>query len=203
MSKELEEFRKDPQRYLRKRHEAPIPPPNISDLKRSKLYFGELTDALQHYSSPFEPGQFHTFTVRTGKHGKAVPEMVSATRFPPLDDLPDHFTRLHYAARQLDTLPVSFWRTLDDAGRESGVALPRFPMQITLWGGGNQDQVQFTIQANMYDLLLRDFDWSTSKDPDSYRDHAEQCFRIMDAYVQINEHSGDFLRHGMPVTEGF
>ena len=155
MSREIEEFRKDPQAYLRRRREAPVPLPELDDLKRTRLYFCELDDALRHYSSPFQSGQFHTFTVRAGEHGEPRVEMVSETRFPPLDDLPDHFKRLHYTAGQLDTLPASFWKTFTCADREVRLALPRIPMQITLWGSGNEEQYQFTKQANMYDLLFK------------------------------------------------
>lgn len=143
MSKEFGEFRRNLS--------------TLEGLKRTRLYFGELMDALRHYSSPFEPGIFRTISVRAGNQGKPQLEWVSGTRFPPLDDLPDHFAKLHYAGGQLDALPSSFWTTLMDSDREVQLALPYIPMQITLWGTVNKDQARFVKVANMYYRFLKDF----------------------------------------------
>lgn len=68
-------------------------PPDIGELKKSRFYFSELQDALTHYSTP--PGMsFDTIAIRTNIEGKPYSEVVSETRFPPLDDLPTHLSRL-------------------------------------------------------------------------------------------------------------
>lgn len=203
MSRELEKFRRNPQDYLRRRHEVPVPLPTVEQLRLSRVYFGELTDALHHYSSPLGSDQLHTFTVRTGENGEPIPEMVSETRFPPLDDLPDHFVRLHFAAGCLDTVPISFWKGLWGADPTVRRVLPYFPMQVILWGTGNRNQDQFTVQANTAHLFLGDFSWSTAEDPDLHRDHAEQSFRIIEAYIQVKDHGVEFGKYGLIVPEGF
>ncbi|MBI2018292.1 hypothetical protein HYS96_01160 [Candidatus Daviesbacteria bacterium] len=187
--------------------------PTIKDLKRSRLYFGELEDALMHYSNPELEGAFCTITVRSGRDGKPRVEVVSETRFPAIDDIPDHLKRLHFVAERLDRLPAEFWELNNYyLGRKAPEDFPRLSMAVFLCGEGNdpnrrmelQEYFQryswdvigiFTRDACVYDLSLRNFSWSNAKDPDRQRDDAEQCFRVMNAYIQLSKY---FKKRGLP-----
>lgn len=90
---------------------------------------------------------------------------------------------------------------------------PYMPMQVFLWGRENEPSRReelkqffheefgwdvkgvFTRDAHMYDLSLKDFSWSHSNNPDSFRDNTEQCFRMVNAYIQLSDY---FKEHGLP-----
>jgi hypothetical protein len=157
------------------------------DLQKTRLYFSELEDALCHYSSCLPQGRFHTITVRTNTEGKPGLELVSKTRMPCLDDLPGHIKNLRYAAEQLDKLSPAFWeKVYTDHLNGRRENFPYVPMQITVWGTGNHKQNIFMRHADLYAKLLGDFSWSRSEPPDHCRDNAEQCFRIIDAYLKFS-----------------
>lgn len=187
--------------------------PSIEDLKRSRLYFGELEDALIHYSNPELEGALHTITVRSNQDGNPQVEVVSETRFPALDDISDHFKRLHFVAERLDRLPAEFWELNNYyLGRKAPEDFPRLSMQVFLSGEENNANQRmqwhryfqrygwdvkgvFTRDAYGYDVSLRNFSWSNARDPDRQRDNAEQCFRVMNAYIQLGEY---FKKRGLP-----
>ena len=113
---------------------------------------------------------------------------MSETRFPPLDDMPEHFEKLEYSAKQLDRLSVNYWnRVYDSQLQKSQEQFPYFPMQIVLWGIGNENHMNFKSEADFYKKVLSDYSWVDSTSLDSYRDHAEQCFRIMNSYINVHE----------------
>lgn len=45
----------------------------------------------------------------------------------------------------------------------------------------------FSSDTKLYGHTLGEFSWSNSEDPDQLRDNAEQSFRILNAYIQIND----------------
>lgn len=164
--------------------------PTWEELRRTGLYFRELEDALSHYASPLPQGQFFTVTERSDPQGGSKREIVRETRFPSLDELSEHFNKLKYAAWLLDKLPPSFWEKIYQ-GHLCGdrTEFGYFPMQITLWGAENKEQNNFARQADLYELFLRGLSWSEpDKQPDHYRDFAEQCFRIVNAYLKLHSH---------------
>jgi hypothetical protein len=165
--------------------------PTTEELKESELYFIELEDALRHYSKSF-PGRLFTFTIRTNEQGKPAPTMMSGTSFPCLDDMPEHLDNLAYAAQRLDLLPTGFWGEI----YPNGVGIPVYiPMQIVLWGIGNKDRSVFTKQAELYKDGLKKFSWAHSDHPDTYRDNAEQCFRMIRTYTRLHSY---FSEKGLP-----
>ncbi|KKP92833.1 MAG: hypothetical protein UR98_C0017G0025 [Parcubacteria group bacterium GW2011_GWA1_36_12] len=161
--------------------------PTIEEIEASELYFSELEDALRHYSSCLPEGKHMTLTVRTNSEGKPNIELVTETRFPPLDDLPLHFQHLKFAAGNLDHISVSFWKDFYSKQLRGSRDIPYIPMQIVLWGTGNEGMRNFRREALMYEDLLSDFSWTDSNNPDSYRDHAEQCKRMLFSYLQLKD----------------
>ena len=164
--------------------------PIWKELRRTGLYFRELEDALSHYASSLPQGQFFTVTERSDPRGGSQIELVKETRFPPLDELSEHFNKLKYAAWRLDELPPSFWEKIYQSHLHGErTEFGYIPMQITLWGAENKEQNNFARQADLYELFLRDLAWSKSgKHPDHSRDDAEQCFRIINAYLKLHSY---------------
>jgi len=160
--------------------------PTVEEIEASWLYFAELEDALIHYSSCLPEGRhFTTVTTRTNSEGEPNLELVSETRFPPLDDLALHFERLKFVAGKLDHLPVTFWEDFYSAQLKGSRDIPHIPMQIVLWGTGNEGMRNFRRMALLYEDLLGSFSWSESSNPDNERDDAEQCKRILYSYIQL------------------
>lgn len=166
--------------------------PTIEEVEASELYFAELEDALRHYSSCLPQGRFHTLTVRSDSEGRPNVELVSETRFPPLDDLPTHIERLKFVAGKLDHVPVDFWNDFYSKQLKGSRDIPYIPMQIVLWGTSNEGMRNFRREALLYEDLLSDFSWSESNNPDSYRDHAEQCKRILYSYIKLRDQQFKF-----------
>lgn len=170
-------------------------PPTLDELRRSSIFFVELTDALQHYQADLPPNvTLVTLTTRLQEDGEPGLEIVSETRMPPLDDMSDHFYSLGYAAEKLDTVPPSWWHDYYSTSSK----VPHVAMQIVSWGGLNEimnSGRNFMLQAGIRKEALERFSWTETHDSDSDRDMAEQCFRITDAYVQLKEY---FDEVGLP-----
>ncbi|KKS65163.1 hypothetical protein A3A14_00030 [Candidatus Daviesbacteria bacterium RIFCSPLOWO2_01_FULL_43_38] len=170
--------------------------PTKKELEKSRLYFGELEDALEHYSSPFAPGQHKTITVRTNEDGDPQVEIVSETRFPPLDDIKEHCQKLRFAALQLDKLPASFWSYKNYTQRFQHEGFPYISMQILDWGTHTaRVKMFFSLMAKMSELQLSSFAWKDQNDSDFFRDEAEQSFRMLAAYLALSEY---FTDRGLP-----
>jgi len=165
--------------------EATREEPTLEEIKASQLYFSELQDALIHYSSRLPKGRHLTLTVRTNSEGEPNAELVSETRFPPLDDLSLHFECLKFAAGKLDHIPVDFWNNLFSAQLRGARDIPYIPLQIVSWGMGNEGMRSFRREALLNEDFLGDLSWSESNNPDSYRDAAEQCKRILYSYITL------------------
>lgn len=161
--------------------------PTLEEIVASQLYFSELEDALRHYSSSLQEGKFATLTVRTDPEGEPNVELVSETRFPPLDDLQTHVERLKFAAGKLDHIPVAFWNDFYSMQLKGSREIPHIPMQIVLWGTGNEGMRNFRRVALFYEDILGAFSWTDSSNPDNDRDHAEQCKRILYSYTQLQD----------------
>ena len=186
--------------------------PTAQELESTRLFFIELQDALTHYSFPVKMA-LHTLTVRSNQDGNPQVELVSETRFPVLDDISDHFKRLHIVAEKLDQLPAEFWEVNNGyLGGQFPEALNYIPMQVFLWGQENsperKTQLQehfkqfgwnvkgaFTRNVHGYDLMLSELSWANAKGVYGCKDDAEQSFRIMDAYIQLKEY---FDKRGLP-----
>ena len=167
--------------------------PSIEQLRKSELYFIELEDALDHYySDRFLPRRYYTLTVRADEEGKATPTLMSETRFPALDDLKEHCVNLVYSAQRLDSLPETYWRSIDPL---YGNRPPFYiPMQIIEWGKmGERIPHMFRKEALGTALVLKEFPWRNSNH--SFRDHAEQCVRMLRTYIGLREH---FDNGGLP-----
>ncbi len=161
--------------------------PTLEEIEASELYFAELEDALIHYSSCLPKGQFHTLTVRSNPEGEPDMELVSETRFPPLDDLPTHIERLKFVAGKLDHIPVEFWEDFYSKQLKGSRDIPYIPMQIVVWGTSNEGMRNFRRQALSSEVLLGGFSWSNSNNPDTYRDNTEQSKRMLYSYIQLRD----------------
>lgn len=167
--------------------------PTKKELEKTRFYFGELTDALHHYSSLMPPGTFYTLTARTSRGGEPEVELVSETRFPPLDEIKEHFIRLRFAVKQLDKIPAGFWELILHGERGD---TPYVSMQQVLYGAQNNGEKHFfTNETEFYELRLANFSWRDSRDPNFCRDNAEQCFRMAAAYLALNDY---FKKRGLP-----
>jgi hypothetical protein len=161
--------------------------PTLEEIQASELYFSELEDALRHYSSCLPTGSFLTLTIRSDSEGEPNVELVTETRFPPLDDLATHFERLKFAAGKLDHIPVAFWEDFYTSQLKGSREIPYVPMQVVLWGTSNEGMRNFRREASFYQDILGDFSWTDSNNPDNDRDHAEQCKRILYSYIQLRD----------------
>ena len=167
--------------------DLPKEEPTPEEVGASELYFSELEDALRHYASSLPEGKHMTLTVRTNAEGEPNMELVTETRFPPLDDLSAHIERLKFAAGKLDHIPVAFWEDFYSQQLKGSRDIPYIPMQIVLWGTGNEGMRNFRQEALFYEDVLGDFSWTDSIDPDHERDHAEQCKRILYSYIKLQD----------------
>jgi hypothetical protein len=118
---------------------------------------------------------------------------VGIGKIPQRDKLPEHFERLRFVSRQLDQVPQEFWRAIYKGSPTMRRRLPYFPMQTLLWG---QEGV-FNREAEMYEIFLGDSPANASRQRRGDEDHAQQCFRIMDAYLQLKEQRDLFEEHGL------
>lgn len=161
--------------------------PTLQEIEASELYFSELEAALRHYGSCLPEGKHMTLTVRTDAEGEPNMELVTETRFPPLDDMQTHIERLKYAAGRLDHIPVSFWKDFYSKQLKGSRDIPYISKQIVIWGTGNEGMRNFRRKALLYGDLLGDFSWTDSVNPDNDRDHAEQSKRILYSYIRLQD----------------
>ncbi len=123
----------------------------------------------------------------------------------PLVEMPEHLANLKFSAGRLDNLPGSLWRSVFNSDKElMQERFPYIPMQIVLWGLYNGEVVisardskpemkfkgNFSKEAWIYKLFLKDLSKEEPNIRGDYRDHAEQCFRMIDAYIELGKYFG-------------
>lgn len=121
------------------------------------------------------------------------------------EELPEHFANLKYSAGRLDNLPEDFWK-FHSSKEWQETGLPYLPMQIILWGRHNDEKIilargdepemrfkgLFSLQAHIYETIM---DLRADTHRSNLRDNAEQCKRIVSAYLDLGEY---FDEKGLP-----